>query len=813
MAKKSHAEDVVEWTVTYAPEPGETPVGVGLARPRLRSDPTASGARRWTLNWRLAVIAASPLLLALLAVGLSNGWNAYRLRRDISAVVAAEDRAAQAGDLAAARGAYAPANEAWFEGQLRRVENQQPAPLPMHGFWPASGAGVVRAVRATGPTAVRADVARRFFAPDGSPTVFVVAQYYGFANGQWRRVPAPIAAADVRQWRGAYVDSSYFAKDEALVIEISAALDEMTAQVCARWICPGGLRFDLRFLLDDTAPLRGFDYFAPAPSAPILYTVLLAEREAYYGSLTLTLPAPHLAGLPADAASHDTYRRVISLELLARLAGLLAPDGQNHNALHYALAARLGAELGLEPAEVAQVSAAEAVLSAEALWDFNFISTERPFGPYYTQAAQRQALAAVNNLLLDQPPEIASRLYRSLPSADDPVAWVGDALNLSPAEAASRLQAALDSPFPPLASTPLGRPGELLLGCASGLAVTGQDLTSLRLGLAGRGLDARPVAWSPGGDYLLLYLLGRPAVVQARTGTISWLPETGGYVEHLQWVNDTTAAYTVWPYDPLRRQFDPSQFMLRFFDAAQPDQSPAPLAGVLAYRLAPDGSTAAIVQADPAARVFSRSGRMALMPALGGPLRPLGEGQQPTWSPDGDLLAFARIAGDAAVLHVLDPATGADRAVFDSGAHDIHSAFFEVELSWSPAGHALALVLEEDVSNEHTVWLIPTTGGPARLVAAHATPAQSNPARFSADGHYLAVSEWNRYWSRLTRVYEAATGEEVLSLPAAAGETAWAPNGHQLALSSLEGLTLMAEPGRARGRALAGEPCHTALWN
>jgi Tol biopolymer transport system component len=245
----------------------------------------------------------------------------------------------------------------------------------------------------------------------------------------------------------------------------------------------------------------------------------------------------------------------------------------------------------------------------------------------------------------------------------------------------------------------------------------------------------------------------------------------------------------------------------------QPAESPAPLAGVLAYSLSPDGSTAAIVQADPTARVYSRSGRIALMPSLGGPSAPVGEGQQPAWSPDGRLLAFARIEGDRATLHVVDAATGAERTVFDSGEHDIHSAFYDVWLSWSPEGNALALVLEEDFSNEHTVWLIPTTGGPAWLVAAHATPALSNPARFSADGHYLAVSEWNRYWSRLTRVYEAATGKEVLSLPAVAGETAWAPVGHTLALSSLEGLTLIAEPGSTRGGTLAGEPCRTALWN
>jgi hypothetical protein len=201
------------------------------------------------------------------------------------------------------------------------------------------------------------------------------------------------------------------------------------------------------------------------------------------------------------------------------------------------------------------------------------------------------------------------------------------------------------------------------------------------------------------------------------------------------------------------------------------------------------------------------------MPALGGPLAPVAEGQQPTWSPDGGRLAYARIQGDSAALHVLDVTTGVDRRVFDSDAHGIRSAFFDVWLSWSPDGQELALVLEEAFSNEHTVWLVAAEGNSARLLVADDTPAYADPARFSADGRYLAVSEWNRYWGRLTRVYDVTTGEPVLNRPTASGVTAWAPRGHALAVSSLEGLALIAEPGTGRVRDLEDEPCHTALWN
>ena len=97
------------------------------------------------------------------------------------------------------------------------------------------------------------------------------------------------------------------------------------------------------------------------------------------------------------------------------------------------------------------------------------------------------------------------------------------------------------------------------------------------------------------------------------------------------------------------------------------------------------------------------------------------------------------------------------------------------------------------------------------MIASH--PAYGHPVSFSADGRYVSVETWDRDWPRLTRVYDTATGAEVLSLPSAGGETAWAPEGHTLAIGSFEGLGLVSEPETGAVTPMTSEPCYAALWN
>jgi hypothetical protein len=351
------------------------------------------------------------------------------------------------------------------------------------------------------------------------------------------------------------------------------------------------------------------------------------------------------------------------------------------------------------------------------------------------------------------------------------------------------------------------------LGCRYGLAGLALGQGAPRYAQVGQPADARPVAWSPGGRYLLTYLSDRPAVIEALTGAVTWLPEATGHLDDLEWASETVVAYTTWPYDPVRRRFDPAKFELHFLDVAHPEQTPAPMPGVLGYTLSPDGATAAIVQAEPEGRVFSRTGLIALMAPLGGPVSVVAEGQSPAWSPDSRELVYARVEGEQATVHIFEPATGATRAILSTADWGVRNAFLELELTWSPAGGQIALVAREgSLGSAYTVWLVPPEGSQARRLLEQHDPAYPHPVQFSDDGQFLSVTTWNRYWPRLTRVYDVVTGEEVLNLPSAAGGPAWSPDGHALAVSSFEGLALVAEPAEGRVAWVTAEPCHAVLW-
>jgi hypothetical protein len=812
MGKKPRPDDLVDWTVTYAPEAGEAlPAPAPAVRLPPRPTTLIPGRLVVHLNWRMALLGLSPLLVALLVVTLSNAWNRRQLERNLSTAVALEERAILSGNLDELR--YSTADAAWLEAQMQRAEAMQPAPLPLPSMWASTAPAEVRRVRPTGPNTARADVARVYYAPDGRRAVFVVPQYYHYADNAWvRMAPPAVSAGVVAQWRGYYLDASYYAVDEALVLALTTDLDATLAQACARWSCPAGLRFDLRFLIDDVAPLSRFDFFTPEPSTPWLFHILLSRRDTFEGSLLALLPAPHSAGVPADATSQQVYLSGISLELLARLAAHLSPASRRHNALPYALAARLAAELGLEAATVAATRAGPAVFTADELWHLNFVSTEPPFGPYYTQAAQRQALGLVNGLLADQEPEAASRLFAGLAADRDPIAWVASALGLSPKAAADVVQTALAPAAPEPAS--LAADQTFTLGCRDGLAGLTPGQTAPPYALVGRLVAPRPLAWSPQGDYLLTLLAGHPSLIEAKTGTVTALPEANGYLAGATWVTDSIAAYTIWPYDALGRRFDPGAFTLHFYNAAQPAQSPAPMPGVLAYVLSPDRTTAAVVLAEANMQWFSRQGKLYLMPALGGSLTLLGAGQAPAWSPDGQRLAYIQSVDQDFQLIIFTTALGRPRLLFEYQNWGTAGGVQDLEAVWSPVGEKLALIARGGQGRlDWTMWMVSAADGEVPWAIHDRARAYPLAPQFSADGDYLTMLTWSPYWPRLIEVLEADTGATVARLPSAGGAAAWAPEGHALAVSSLEGLALVAEPEGGAPTALTREACFAALWN
>ena len=134
------------------------------------------------------------------------------------------------------------------------------------------------------------------------------------------------------------------------------------------------------------------------------------------------------------------------------------------------------------------------------------------------------------------------------------------------------------------------------------------------------------------------------------------------------------------------------------------------------------------VPADPDERGFAQATRLIerALPT------PPGDAFLPTWSPDGRRLAYIH---DRGAVHVLDPATGADREVVPPGRfYPYRDASWW--LSWSPDGHWLALPVQLDRGFTDNVAVVPADGSrPAERVA----PAGEGQgeARWSPDGGML----------------------------------------------------------------------------
>lgn len=111
---------------------------------------------------------------------------------------------------------------------------------------------------------------------------------------------------------------------------------------------------------------------------------------------------------------------------------------------------------------------------------------------------------------------------------------------------------------------------------------------------------------------------------------------------------------------------------------------------------------------------------------------PPGDAFRPAWSPDGRRIAYIH---DRRAVHVLDPATGADREVVPPGLfYPYHD--WSWWLSWSPDGRWLALPVQLDRGFVHNVAVVPADGSRPPQRVAPAGEGQSE-AQWSPDGGML----------------------------------------------------------------------------
>jgi len=121
---------------------------------------------------------------------------------------------------------------------------------------------------------------------------------------------------------------------------------------------------------------------------------------------------------------------------------------------------------------------------------------------------------------------------------------------------------------------------------------------------------------------------------------------------------------------------------------------------------------------------------------------------QPTWSPDGQLLAFSRPTPGPPDVAVLSLDSSAPPRIL------LAAPGVQAPEHWSPDGQRLAIVnVGAEGSTGREVWLLSMDGSHVRL---RDTPAESLNARFSPDGRFIAYVS---YESGNAEVYVApATG-------------------------------------------------------
>jgi TolB protein len=140
----------------------------------------------------------------------------------------------------------------------------------------------------------------------------------------------------------------------------------------------------------------------------------------------------------------------------------------------------------------------------------------------------------------------------------------------------------------------------------------------------------------------------------------------------------------------------------------------------------------------------------------------------PTWSPDGTRIAFSR--GAAGALYVTSADGSGVKRVTSDTASESHPA-------WSPDGRFIAYVRRAPGTEMREIWLVRPDGSGRRQLTA--LDAVSYSPTWSPDGMHVAFSTDNRITQFDIYVVTVADGEttRLTATPDDSFEPAWSPDG------------------------------------
>lgn len=303
-----------DWEFTDAPDKDERAKAAQAAQrppplPAAPLTPRASApARRWPWWWYVGLAVG---VLVLSALGVWGGfayWRWTEFQADVILLVQNEEQASLQGNSDQVARLQDASDPAWAQLRAEQAQNYLPAPLPVPTLNLVGDQIALSATRLWAEDLIEADVERHYTTPDGRTVYFSLPQFYRHKQGSWQHtLPPGNLWGTLEKWESPHLVIRYYAVDEGVVRSLAPEVEGLLAQACsfATRVCaqPARLYLSASLVALGYEPLRNVEVNLNLPEE--------TDSNVFY----VSLPSPHLAGMPTDATATELLVKYYTLRL------------------------------------------------------------------------------------------------------------------------------------------------------------------------------------------------------------------------------------------------------------------------------------------------------------------------------------------------------------------------------------------------------------------------------------------------------------------------------------------------------------------